>query len=100
MVEVSKRILAKNLIISQNSSGLTTVILVILAIFRHGRQGSPMVAKGFQGPRGTPGMGEMSYNQIDHIQVIFRKDIQNRAIFLLKFLLKTKRAYRYEVMGL
>ena len=28
-----------------------------------GRQGSPMVAKGFQGPRGTPGMGEMSYNQ-------------------------------------
>ena len=32
-----------------------------------GRQGSPMVAKGFQGPRGTPGMGEMSYNQIDHI---------------------------------
>ena len=35
-------------------------ILAILAIFRHGRQGSPMVAKGFQGPRGTPGMGEMS----------------------------------------
>ena len=32
-----------------------------------GRKGSPMVAKGFQGPRGTPGMGEMSYNQIDHI---------------------------------
>ena len=32
-----------------------------------GRQGSPKVAKGFQGPRGTPGMGEMSYNQIDHI---------------------------------
>ena len=28
---------------------------------------SPRVAKGFQGPRGTPGMGEMSYNQIDHI---------------------------------
>ena len=24
-----------------------------------GRKGSPMVAKGFQGPRGTPGMGEM-----------------------------------------
>ena len=32
-----------------------------------GRQGSPMVAKGFQGPRGTQGMGEMSYNQIGHI---------------------------------
>ena len=32
-----------------------------------GRQGSPMVAKGFQGPRGTPGMGEMSYNQIYYI---------------------------------
>ena len=28
---------------------------------------SPRVAKGRQGPRGTPGMGEMSYNQIDHI---------------------------------
>ena len=28
-----------------------------LVIFKH-------VAKGFQGPRGTPGMGEMSYNQI------------------------------------
>ena len=28
---------------------------------------SPRVAKGFQGPGGTPGMGEMSYNQIDHI---------------------------------
>ena len=41
-----------------------------IVIFKHvakGRQGSPMVAKGFQGPRGTPGMGEMSYNQIDHI---------------------------------
>ena len=38
-----------------------------MTIFRHGRQGSPRVAKGFQGPRGTPGMGEMSYNQIDHI---------------------------------
>ena len=40
------------------------------AIFRHFqacRQGSPRVAKGFQGPRGTPGMGEMSYNKIDHI---------------------------------
>ena len=34
--------------------------MVIFTIFRHGRQGSPMVAKGFQGPRGTPGMGEMS----------------------------------------
>ena len=33
----------------------------------NGRQGSPRVSKGFQGPRGTPGMGEMSYNQIDHI---------------------------------
>ena len=32
-----------------------------------GRKGSPMVAKGFQGPRGTQGMGEMSYNQIGHI---------------------------------
>ena len=32
-----------------------------------GRQWSTRVAKGFQGPRGTPGMGEMSYNQIDHI---------------------------------
>ena len=30
-------------------------------------EGSPMVAKGFQGPRGTQGMGEMSFNQIDHI---------------------------------
>ena len=41
-----------------------------LVIFKHvakGRQGSQMVAKGFQGPRGTPGMGEMSYNQINHI---------------------------------
>ena len=35
--------------------------------FQACRQGSPRVAKGFQGPRGTPGMGEMSYNQIDHI---------------------------------
>ena len=43
-----------------------------------------MVAKGFQGPRGTQGMGEMSYNQIDHIQVIFLHDIQNRAISPLK----------------
>ena len=36
--------------------------MTILAIFRHFqacRQGSPRVAKGFQGPRGTPGMGEM-----------------------------------------
>ena len=32
-----------------------------------GRKGSPMVAKGFQGPRGTQGMGEMSYNQIGQI---------------------------------
>ena len=41
-----------------------------MVIFKHvakGRQGSPMVAKGFQGPRGTQGMGEMSYNQIGHI---------------------------------
>ena len=41
-----------------------------MTIFRHvakGRQRSPRVAKGFQGPGGTPGMGEMSYNQIDHI---------------------------------
>ena len=41
-----------------------------MVIFKHvakGRQGSPRVAKGCQGPRGTPGMGEMSYNQIDHI---------------------------------
>ena len=41
-----------------------------LVIFKHvakGRQGSPRAAKGFQGPRGTPGMGEMSFNQIDHI---------------------------------
>ena len=51
-------------------------------------QWSPMVAKGFQGPRGTPGMGEMSYNQIDHIQVIFLHDIQNWAISPLKFPLK------------
>ena len=35
--------------------------------FQACRQGSPRAAKGFQGPRGTPGMGEMSYNQIDHI---------------------------------
>ena len=28
--------------------------------FQAWSQGSPMVAKGFQGPRGTPGMGEMS----------------------------------------
>ena len=28
---------------------------------------SPMVAKGFQGSKGTSGMGEMSYSQIDHI---------------------------------
>ena len=33
----------------------------------HFQAWSPRVAKGFQGPRGTPGMGEMSYNQIDHI---------------------------------
>ncbi len=41
-----------------------------MVIFKHvakGRQGSPRAAKGFQGPRGTPGMGEMSFNQIDHI---------------------------------
>ena len=30
------------------------------------------------------GMGEMGYNQIDHIQVIFLHDIQNRAISPLK----------------
>ena len=41
--------------------------LVIFKHFAKGRQGSPRVAKGRQGPRGTPGMGEMSYNQIDHI---------------------------------
>ena len=35
--------------------------------FDHFEAWSPRVAKGFQGPRGTPGMGEMSYNQIDHI---------------------------------
>ena len=35
-------------------------------------------------------MGEMSYNQIDHILVIIRRDIQNRAIFPLKFPLKRK----------
>ena len=35
--------------------------------FAHFQAWSPRVAKGFQGPRGTPGMGEMSYNQIDHI---------------------------------
>ena len=46
---------------------LKMVKMAKMTIFRHGRQGSPMVAKGFQGPRGTPGMGEMSYNQIDHI---------------------------------
>ena len=44
-----------------------------LVIFKHvakGRQWSSRVSK-VQGPwtlaRGTPGMGEMSYNQIDHI---------------------------------
>ena len=58
-----------------------------MVIFKHvakGRQWSPRVAKGFQGPRGTQGMGEMSYNQIGHIQVIFLHDIQNRAISPLK----------------
>ena len=40
-------------------------------------------------PRGTPGMGEMSYNQIDHIYVIFLHDIPNRAISPLKFPIKT-----------
>ena len=35
-------------------------------------------------------MGEMIYNQIDHIEVIFRHDIQNWFIFPLKFSLKTK----------
>ena len=41
---------------------------------------------------GTPGLVEMSYNQIDHIYVIFRHDIQNWAISPLKFPLKTKMA--------
>ena len=54
-----------------------------MVIFKH-------VAKGRQSPRGTPGKVEMSYNQIDHIQVIFLHDIQNRAISPLKFPLKTK----------
>ena len=48
--------------------------------FQACRQGSLRVTKGFQGPRGTPGMGEMSYNQI-----IFLHDIQIRAISPLKF---------------
>ena len=41
--------------------------MVIFKLVAKGCQGSLRVAKGFQGPRGTPGMGEMSYNQIDHI---------------------------------
>ena len=45
-----------------------------------------------QGPRGTPGMGEMSYNQIDHIQ--------NQAISPLKFPLKTKMACNRSFLGL
>ena len=49
---------------------------------------------------GTPGMGEMSYNQIDHISVIFQHDIQNRAISPLKFPLKTKSDRPISVMGL
>ena len=61
---------------------------------------SPRVAKGRQGPKGTPGMGDMSYNQIDHIQVIFLHDIQNRAISPLKFPLKTKMAGILSIMGL
>ena len=54
-----------------NKSGLKPCmpirVLGEIGHFQACRQGSPMVAKGFQGPRGTPGMGEMSYNQIDHI---------------------------------
>ena len=71
-------------------------------IFRHvanGRQGSPSVAKGLQGSRRTPGLVEMSLNQIDHIQVIFQHDIQNRAISPLKFPLKTKSALPIGVIG-
>ena len=45
-------------------------------------------------------MGEMSYNQIDHIQVIFCHDIQNWSIFPLKFPLKTKSACKSGNMGL
>ena len=59
-----------------------------IGLFQACRQGSPRVSK-VQGPwtlaRGTPGMGEMSYNQIDHIKVIFLHYIQNRAISQLKF---------------
>ena len=64
-----------------------------MVIFKH-------VAKGRQSPRGTPGKVEMSYNQIDHIQVIFLHDIQNRAISPLKFPLKTKSDRSISVMGL
>ena len=64
-----------------------------LVIFKH-------VAKGRQGPKGTPGMGDMSYNKIDHIQVIFLHDIQNRAISPLKFPLKTKMTDILLFMGL
>ena len=73
---------------------LSLVLLTTHAI------GSPMVANGFQGPRGTPGMGEMSYNQIDHILVIFLHDIQNRAISPLKSLCKTKMACNLSFLGL
>ena len=47
-----------------------------MVIFKHvakGRQGPPRAAKGFQGPRGTPGMGEMSFNQIDHFPTWYSK---------------------------
>ena len=64
-----------------------------MVIFKH-------VAKGRQGPKGTPGMGDMSYNKIDHIQVIFLHDIQNRAIYPLKFPLKTKMTGILLFMGL
>ena len=36
-------------------------------------------------------MGEMSYNQIDHIKVIFRHDIQNWAIFSIEISIKNKK---------
>ena len=52
---------------TENGLPCTGISISKMTIFRHGRQGSPRVAKGFQGPRGTPGMGEMSYNQINHI---------------------------------
>ena len=45
-----------------------------------GRQRSPRVSKVQGGPQGW-----VSYNQIDHILVMFLHDIQNRAISPLKF---------------